>query len=98
MRHTFLFLLFPFLISAQDSWNMTLLGSLDYPTSQGNDIWGWVDSDGNEYALVGLRKGFSVVNVTNPTSPIEEFRRYCGKILSIIFKSEFKPCHINTQR
>lgn len=31
------------------------------------------------------------------TSPIEEFRRYCGKILSIIFKSEFKPCHINTQ-
>ena len=73
MRHTFLFLLFPFLISAQDSWNMTLLGSLDYPTSQGNDIWGWVDSDGNEYALVGLRKGFSVVNVTNPISPIEEF-------------------------
>ena len=73
MRSIFLFLLFPFLIFAQDSWNMNLLGSFDYSTSQGNDIWGWVDSNGNEYALVGLRKGFSVVNVTNPASPVEEF-------------------------
>ena len=73
MKKILLFLIFPFILSAQDSWNMNLLGSFDYSTSQGNDIWGWVDLNGNEYALVGLRKGFSVVNVTNPSSPIEEF-------------------------
>ena len=53
--------------------NMNLLGSYDYPTTQGNDIWGWVDGNDEEYALVGLRSGFSVVNVTNPSSTIEEF-------------------------
>ena len=52
---------------------MSLLGTYDYPTTEGNDIWGWVDSNGDEYALVGLRNGFSVVNVTNPSSPLEEF-------------------------
>ncbi len=52
---------------------MNLLGSYDYPTTQGNDIWGWVDGNDEEYALVGLRSGFSVVNVTNPSSTIEEF-------------------------
>ena len=52
---------------------MNLLGSYDYPTTQGNDIWGWVDGNDEEYALVGLRSGFSVVNVSNPSSTIEEF-------------------------
>ena len=68
-----LLLLFPIITSAQSSMNMNLLGTYDYPTTQGNDIWGWVDSTGNEFALVGLRSGFSVVNVTNPSSPSEEF-------------------------
>ena len=53
--------------------NMSLLGTYDYPATEGNDIWGWVDANGDEYALVGLRNGFSVVNVTNPSSPLEEF-------------------------
>ena len=61
------------LVTAQSSLNMNLLGTYDYPSTQGNDIWGWVDSLGNEFALVGLRSGFSVVNVTNPSSPSEEF-------------------------
>ena len=73
MRKVLLFLLFPFFLAAQSSWNMNLLGSFDYPSTQGNDIWGWVDPNGNEYALVGLRNGFSVVNVTNPSFPTEEF-------------------------
>ena len=62
-----------FLANAQSGWNMNLLGTYDYPTTEGNDIWGWVDDNNNEYALVGLRSGFSVVNVTNPSSPSEEF-------------------------
>ena len=69
MKKIFLFLLIPFLSFSQSSMNMSLLGTYDYPTTQGNDIWGWVDGNNNEYALVGLRSGFSVVNVTNPSSP-----------------------------
>jgi len=68
-----LFIVIPFFSFSQSSWNMNLLGTYDYPSTQGNDIWGWVDDSGNEFALVGLRSGFSVVNVTNPVSPIEEF-------------------------
>ena len=30
-----------------------------------NDVWGYVDTSGNEYALVGLRNGLSIVEVTN---------------------------------
>ena len=67
------FILIPFCVFSQNSMNMSLLGTYDYPTTEGNDIWGWVDGNDDEYALVGLRSGFSVVNVTNPSSPIEEF-------------------------
>ena len=60
-----LLLILPFLTSAQSSMNMNLLGTYDYPTTEGSDIWGWVDANGNEFALVGLNDGFSVVDVTN---------------------------------
>ena len=68
-----LLLLFPIITSAQSSWNMNLLGTYDYPTTKGNDIWGWVDASENEFAIVGLRNGVSCVNVTNPSAPFEEF-------------------------
>ena len=36
-----------------------------------NDIWGFVDlNDNREYALVGLTNGTSVVDITNPVSPV----------------------------
>ena len=74
MRKIILFLLFvPFFSSSQSSMNMNLLGSLNYSNTNCSDIWGWEDGLGNEYALVGLKNGFSCVNVTNPISPIEEF-------------------------
>ena len=73
MKKVLLFLLFPILSFSQDSLNMSLLGVYDYPNYQGNDIWGWVSSDESEYALVGLTDGFSVVNVTDPSNPNEEF-------------------------
>lgn len=38
-----------------------------------NDVWGYVDELGNEYALVGTSKGTSIVNVTVPTNPFEVF-------------------------
>jgi len=38
-----------------------------------NDVWGYVDELGNEYALVGTSKGTSIVDVTDPTNPVEVF-------------------------
>lgn len=73
MKRILFFLLFPLFISAQNSWNMNFLGSITYPTTQCNDIWGWVDSNENEYALVGLRNGVSCVDVTDPYNPVEMF-------------------------
>ncbi len=52
---------------------MNLLGTYEWNSSEGSDIWGWADPNGNEYALVGLNDGFSVVDVTNPTNPVEMF-------------------------
>ena len=39
-----------------------------------NDIWGYVDKAGNEYALVGLEDGFSVVDVSDPSNSNQVFR------------------------
>ena len=50
--------------------NMTVLGHLNY-TQDLNDIWGHEDTTGVEYALVGVRNGFSIVSLANPSNPTE---------------------------
>ena len=69
-----LLVLSPFFLFAQQSFNMSLLGkyTYDFEGYGVNDIWGYVDQEGNEYALVGLENGTSFVDVTNPANPIEK--------------------------
>ena len=56
---------------SQESSNMDLVGQLDYPQGT-NDVWGY--SNGPiEYALVGTRTGFSVVDISCPANPTEVF-------------------------
>jgi len=71
LLYSFLFsLALVFSIEAQQSNNMTLLGKFDY--EQGlNDVWGFSDKQNNEYAIVGLVNGTSIVDVTNPASLYE---------------------------
>lgn len=57
---------------AQTAKNTTLLGRLNY-TQDLSDVWGYAAGDGSEYALVGVFDGFSIVNVSNPASPVESF-------------------------
>lgn len=52
--------------------NVSLLGQKTYTTDV-SDIWGYADGAGNEYALVGLFNGTSIVDVSNPASPVELF-------------------------
>ena len=59
-------------IFSQAQLNMTLQDSITYSGGV-NDIWGWVDPEGTEYALVGLQAGVAIVNVDKDT--IEEVAR-----------------------
>lgn len=46
------------------------LSSFSTNPSAANDIWGFVDlNDQREYAIIGLRNGVSVVDVTDPENP-----------------------------
>ena len=56
--------------------NTTLLSHVDYQNlhqANLNDVWGYVDETGKEYAIVGTTKGTSILDVSNPTSPTEIF-------------------------
>jgi choice-of-anchor B domain-containing protein len=55
---------------AQDL-NVVLRSHFPYPGHTTANITGYVDSVGNEYALVGVSTGLSIVDVTNPASPVE---------------------------
>ncbi|MEL6867085.1 MAG: choice-of-anchor B family protein, partial [Bacteroidota bacterium] len=51
--------------------NMTLNATVTYGESL-NDVWGWADPDnGREFALVGVRNGVSIYEVTDPDNPVE---------------------------
>jgi len=58
-----------------DSHNVTLLSWIPlnaFPGghSEGNDCWGYTSPSGREYAIMGLRRGFGFVEVTDPTNPV----------------------------
>lgn len=52
--------------------NLTLQDNISYPFVLAN-IGGYVDSFGNEYALVGTEDGLSIVDVTTPSNVVEIF-------------------------
>ena len=59
---------------AQTNFNVQFRSQLPYgATVELSNIWGYVDSLGNEYALVGAQNGLSIVDVTNPANPIVKF-------------------------
>ncbi len=59
------------LISAQSTdLNIELLSNVEMPET-GNDIWGFVDNNGIEYAIMGTRAATRVFSLEDPTNPIE---------------------------
>lgn len=52
--------------------NMTYVGNISYDQEL-SDIWGYAAPDGSEYAIVGVYNGVSIVDVTDPETPIELF-------------------------
>src|SRR5436190_9298679 len=56
------------------NYNIQLASHLPYTGGvQLANIGGYVDSLGNEYALVGTTEGLSIVDVTIPSSPVEVY-------------------------
>ncbi len=76
MNKTLLFLTVVLVGNVNAQLNMDSIGHLDYNVLHNtdlNDVWGYEDEMGNEYALVGAKKGTSVVDISTPSSPIEIF-------------------------
>ncbi|MFT4645623.1 MAG: choice-of-anchor B domain-containing protein [Planctomycetota bacterium] len=68
---TFLFFTILFLnVFAQK--NVDFLGNLQFEQKI-NDIWGYEDINGNEYALIGGEQGTFIVDVSIPTNPTQLF-------------------------
>ncbi|MEM7367946.1 MAG: choice-of-anchor B family protein [Bacteroidota bacterium] len=52
------------------SLQVDFVGQLDYSEVL-SDVWGYVDSLGREYAIVGVHDGVSIVSVSDSTDPVE---------------------------
>lgn len=66
MKKWMLLALLPLWSSAQ--LNVAQLGKLSYQNNT-NDVWGYTDAQGVEYALVGTEAGVSIVDLSNPSQP-----------------------------
>lgn len=63
-------------LSYSQGVNIGLNAKVDYQqlhSTNLNDIWGYEDQAGNEYAIVGAQKGVSIVDVTDPSNPNEVY-------------------------
>ncbi|MEJ6506221.1 MAG: choice-of-anchor B family protein [Crocinitomicaceae bacterium] len=68
------FIASPYLCIGQS--DLTLISQLDIGLLHDtglNDVWGYVDEQGNEYAIVGTEDGTSIVNLGDPANPVEVF-------------------------
>lgn len=75
MKYTFLFLLLTTLIRpAMQAQNLQKLGHLPYAPLSLAGCWHHVDQNGGEWALVGTSAGMSIVDVSDPSQPIERFQ------------------------
>ncbi len=59
-------------VMAQSNENLALIANVnDYASEQYNDIWGYVDEDGTEYAVLGTRRATVIYSLENPAQPTE---------------------------
>ena len=62
------------LYAQQPDYNASLVGQLTYDSIRTNDVWGYTDATGVEYALVGIRNATSIVSLIDPAAPEEVLR------------------------
>ncbi|MCF8237220.1 MAG: choice-of-anchor B family protein [Saprospiraceae bacterium] len=57
-------------LNAQTNFNLTKVANVPYAEGC-NDIWGYVDSSGIEYALLGTRQATAIISLEDPANPVE---------------------------
>lgn len=72
-KYAFITCLLVFFQSGFAQLNIAFRSQLAFPGMDASNIWGYVDSLGNEYALVGTEDGVRIVDVTNPVIPVQKF-------------------------
>ena len=78
-----LFLILNLSLFSQDKLNIEKVGQLSYDRGL-NDVWGYTDAAGAEYALVGLDSGVSIVDI----SPVIGMHAGNGAIaISLLFNN-----------
>jgi choice-of-anchor B domain-containing protein len=64
-------LLFSSVVLNAQNFNISLMSNMPYPNDDLANIGGWTSPSGTEYALVGTTSGLSIVDVSNPSNPVE---------------------------
>jgi len=54
----------------RENFNLDLLMQFDYPENC-NDIWGYVDQNGDEYAILGTTEATAIIAIDGPGAPRE---------------------------
>lgn len=70
IRFTAILMMLAVTLSAQTNFNLTELANVPY-TEGCNDIWGYVDADGTEYAILGTRQATAILSLADPANPVE---------------------------
>jgi choice-of-anchor B domain-containing protein len=71
MKAPFIWGLLLFFSATAWAQNLDSIGRLTYPGQILSSIWGYTTPDGREFALVGTSKGTSIVDISNPSSPVQ---------------------------
>ena len=72
MKYLLIFILFIFIIfeaTAQKNFNLEVVANISH-NERANDIWGYVDSSGVEYAIMGSLTRTSIWSLEDPENPI----------------------------
>ena len=75
MKFNLVTLLFLFVLTVSSQNKIVELINHKFNTTC-NDVWGYSDELGNEYAIVGLFDGVSIIDITNVNFPNEVYRSY----------------------
>ncbi len=73
MNKTLLYLGLAFMVfqaQSQDNFNIELISNVSV-NERGNDVWGYVDSTGTEYAIMGSLSNTWIWSLEDPANPIE---------------------------
>lgn len=56
-------------VHAQENFNLELIANVEFAGEESNDIWGYVDDTGVEYAIIGNARHTRIFSLADPANP-----------------------------